>query len=53
MENRMKAKLFAALLIITFLGIWGFCIASGGIMGFMLGWMPAWVVVEIMDKLFK
>jgi hypothetical protein len=48
----MKAILFAALLIITFLGIWGFCIASSGIMGFMLGWMPAWVVVEIMARIF-
>ena len=48
----MKELLFAALLIITFLLIWGFCIASGGIMGFMLGWMPAWVVVEIMSRVF-
>jgi len=48
----MKELLFAALLIITFLSIWGICIASGGIMGFMLGWMPAWVVVEIMSRVF-
>jgi hypothetical protein len=52
MENRMKAKLFAALLIITFLGIWGFCIASGGIIGVIFGFLPAWVVVEIMARVF-
>ena len=48
----MKELLFAALLIFTFLSIWGFCIASGGIMGVMFGFLPAWVVVEIMSRVF-
>ena len=48
----MKASILGLLLIITFLSIWGFCIASGGIMGFMFGWMSAWVVVEIMARVF-
>ena len=49
----MKASALGILLIITFLSIWGFCIASGGIWGFMFGFMPAWVVVEIMARVFK
>ena len=48
----MKELLFAALLIITFLSIWGFCIASAGVWGLMFGWMSAWVVVEIMSRVF-
>ena len=48
----MKELLFAALLIITFLSIWGFCIASGGVWGVMFGFLPAWVVVEIMSRVF-
>jgi hypothetical protein len=48
----MKEILFAALLIITFLGIWGFCIASAGVWGVMFGFMPAWVVSEIIARVF-
>ena len=48
----MKELLFAALLIITFLSIWGYCIASGGIIGLIFGFMPAWVVVEIMSRVY-
>ena len=48
----MKEILFAALLIFTFMSIWGFCIASGGIMGVMFGFLTAWVVVEIMSRVF-
>ncbi len=35
------------LIMIVFIAVWGGCAASGGVLGFMLGWLPAWVIVQI------
>jgi hypothetical protein len=49
----MKEILLAFAIIITFLSIWGFCIASAGIWGIIFGFMPAWVAIEIMARVFE
>jgi len=39
--------MYTFFIFVVFFGVWLGCAGTGGVLGFMLGWMPAWVIVHI------